>query len=95
MKELIDVIEEKTSLEYGWFNRCKLFCKDFRTWKPEVFITINHNEIINATANCNTHINVFFMEKNIFKNEEETKKLEEWKEHLQDGIKKGFLKQII
>ena len=97
MKELIDVVEGKTSLERGWFQRCKLFVKDLKTWKPEIYIFIDEDSIDYIVANCNMHPNIFDYpneKKTIEDIEDFDIKYLEWNIYIKEGIEKGLLKII-
>ena len=98
MSELIAVIEERTSLEMGWFERCKLHCKDLKTWKPEIYIMLNSGVISYIVSNANMHIHIFNYndEQELAENKKEfEEKFLEWEENLIEGINKGFLKKIL
>ena len=97
MKELIDVVEGKTSLERGWFQRCKLFVKDLKTWTPEVYIYLEDGSVSYVVANCRMHPNIFdyYNEREAVDDQEAfEKKHLDWNTYLEEGIKKGLLKII-
>jgi hypothetical protein len=92
MKELIDVIEERTSLEMGWFDRCKLYCEDLKTWKPEIYITIKDGVVVSAVANTSMHVNILDIGDESKNSQQE---IVDWLCIIGGGTKKGFLKNVM
>jgi len=102
MKELVDILDDKKpniTLEYQWFERCKQFVKDFKTWTPEIFIYLEGGNIQGASANCSIHFNLWDDDNEkasqLLPNDPLYKeRLNDWNEYIKEQTTKGLLKPI-
>ena len=102
MKELVDILDDdkpNTTLEYQWFERCKQFVKDFKTWRPAVYVFVEGGVVQGASANCSMSFDLFDAdnEKEEDKSDDGSKyeeRLEEWNEYIKEQTTKGLLKPI-
>ena len=107
MKEMVDILDDKkpdVTLEYGWFERAKLFVEDFKTWTPEIFVYLEGGNIQGASANCSMHFNLwdddneqmnevhyFDDSKNLMTYDE---RLADWNRMIEEDIASGKIKSI-
>ena len=92
LQELLRVCQGKADLDKDYLRRVVLFCDDFQTWIPEIYITMDNGMVSEMHGNCNIHPHVIY---NDNESREDDDSLEEMNKFIEEQTEGGFLKTII